>query len=361
MITRKACLNGVQWREILRHRRQYGEFNAARVTLVQKVSRYDFEKSMHSDLPEQDLKKMLVSRGSDLASLLARRDRHQICVREILEYLRQRGTEVRVRDVDSYEVEDVEWADVVLSVGGDGTFLRTSSKLMSTDTPLVGLNSDPERSEGLLCASWPHTNYSSQSEVLDKLFTGKFKWKLRHRIRVQVGRHHLPVLVLNEVFIGEQDAHHTSYYEITCDSDVSEKQKSSGLVIYTGTGSTAWVYNINRMGDAKVQQLLQIVKEKSSSIHISPDLVNKVMTKFNQSVVYNGSQPTMSYAVREPITRGIFSATHTQGTAKQITVKSRGWEPGLFIDGWYHCKFPEGTVAKFEMRLNDALRTVELI
>ena len=45
----------------------------------------------------------------------------------------------------------------------------------------------------------------------------------------------------------------------------------------------------------------------------------------------------------------------------RITVKSRGWEPGLFIDGWYHCKFPEGTVAKFEMRLNDALRTVELI
>ena len=59
MITRKACLNGVQWRAILRHRRQYGEFNAARVTLVQKVPRYDFEKSMHSDLPEQDLKKMV--------------------------------------------------------------------------------------------------------------------------------------------------------------------------------------------------------------------------------------------------------------------------------------------------------------
>ena len=45
----------------------------------------------------------------------------------------------------------------------------------------------------------------------------------------------------------------------------------------------------------------------------------------------------------------------------RIIVKSRGWETGLFIDGWYHCKFPEGTVAKFEMQLNDALRTVELI
>ena len=28
---------------------------------------------------------------------------------------------------------------------GDGTFLRTSSKLMSPETPLIGLNSDPER------------------------------------------------------------------------------------------------------------------------------------------------------------------------------------------------------------------------
>ena len=32
---------------------------------------------------------------------------------------RQRGTEVRVRDVDNYEYEDVEWADAVLSVGGE--------------------------------------------------------------------------------------------------------------------------------------------------------------------------------------------------------------------------------------------------
>ena len=32
----------------------------------------------------------------------------------------------------------------------------------------------------------------------------------------------------------------------------------------------------------------------------------------------------------------------------------------LFIDGWYSCDFPEGTVATFEMRSCDALRTVEL-
>ena len=61
---------------------------------------------------------------------------------------------------------------------------------MSADKPLIGVNSDPERwvgllcinlnysynrSEGLLCAGWPHADGSSQSEVLDKFFKGEFK------------------------------------------------------------------------------------------------------------------------------------------------------------------------------------------
>jgi len=59
MNTRKAWLNGVKWKTILYHRCRYGDFKADRITLVQKVPRYDFEKSLHSDLPEQDLKRMV--------------------------------------------------------------------------------------------------------------------------------------------------------------------------------------------------------------------------------------------------------------------------------------------------------------
>lgn len=46
-------------------------------------------------------------------------------------------------------------------------------------------------------------------------------------------------------------------------------------------------------------------------------VVTIVMEKFNQSVVFDGSQPIMAYKVREPITRGIFSAIHTQGTTER--------------------------------------------
>lgn len=44
----------------------------------------------------------------------------------------------------------------------------------------------------------------------------------------------LPVLALNEVFIGESLSSRVSYYEIQIDSGVMVKQKSSGIAICTG-------------------------------------------------------------------------------------------------------------------------------
>jgi len=53
----------------------------------------------------------------------------------------------------------------------------------------------------------PYIRVDTQYAVGIQVFFSSCRWKLRHRIRVQVGTQHLPVFVLNEVFIGEQDAH----------------------------------------------------------------------------------------------------------------------------------------------------------
>jgi NAD+ kinase len=49
-----------------------------------------------------------------------------------------------------------------------------------------------------------------------------------------------PRLALNEVFMGESHAARVSYYEIQVDDGPLMKQKSSGVTICTGTGSTSW-------------------------------------------------------------------------------------------------------------------------
>lgn len=49
-----------------------------------------------------------------------------------------------------------EWADVVVPIGGDGTFLLTASRacpIFCNQKPIVGFNSDPDRSEGRLMLS----------------------------------------------------------------------------------------------------------------------------------------------------------------------------------------------------------------
>lgn len=47
-------------------------------------------------------------------------------------------------------------------------------------------------------------------------------------------------LALNDVFIAEAHAARTTYYELQIDDQPIRKQKSSGIIVSTGTGSTAW-------------------------------------------------------------------------------------------------------------------------
>ena len=66
-----------------------------------------------------------------------------------------------------------------------------------------------------------------------------------------------------------------SYYEIQIDGGPLEKQKSSGLCISTGTGSTAWSYNICKLHPTATRDLLRIaqsvLKRKNTDVYTSAD------------------------------------------------------------------------------------------
>ncbi|VDQ03459.1 unnamed protein product [Trichobilharzia regenti] len=57
--------------------------------------------------------------------------------------VRGRGLEVRVVDRRTYSMDSVNWADVVFTAGGDGTFLFGASKILHPNKPVIGLNTDP--------------------------------------------------------------------------------------------------------------------------------------------------------------------------------------------------------------------------
>lgn len=65
---------------------------------------------------------------------------------------------------------DVNNADVVVPIGGDGTFLSAASNVLNNKKPVIGFNSDPNRSEGHLCIPKQYSqNVKAAVEKLQKV------------------------------------------------------------------------------------------------------------------------------------------------------------------------------------------------
>lgn len=70
----------------------------------------------------------------------------------------------------------------LLNSGGDGTFLMGASKILNDRKPIVGLNTDPLRSEGYLCL--PKYFSENIESAVEKISKGSFYWFLRKRLRI---------------------------------------------------------------------------------------------------------------------------------------------------------------------------------
>lgn len=388
-------------------------FIPRKALILTKFSRYEFEKRRHPGLSEDELKRNLEERGSDYQSLLHHHGIHTQNRDLVVDTLRQKGIDTRVVNRFNYTDTNIEWADVIFTTGGDGTFLMAASKIHSRDKPVVGINSDPSRSIGYLCLPAVYTQ--SFPNALEKLMSGKFKWKWRQRIRVTlIGEkafdkpielhdqqlqypeyrfldcwqdehrhtdspkpeptntipdcskkqtHQIPVRALNEVFVGESLSSRVSYYEVSIDNNPRVKLKSSGLTACTGTGSTSWSFNINKLTPQCVQQLLKIVNEEAGTSlpYNSSKLVEQVTERFNNSLIFDPSVSHMAYTIRDPVVFGTDFSSKPRGFANRIEVRSRMFDACLVIDGGLSFVFNDGAMALLEIFEEDALRTVTLL
>uniref|UniRef100_A0A8D0DBB5 NAD kinase 2, mitochondrial n=1 Tax=Sander lucioperca TaxID=283035 RepID=A0A8D0DBB5_SANLU len=390
---------------------QKAGFKPEKVAVVTKTTRYEFElqRYRYAGLSEEDFKQLLAMKGSSYSGLLERHNIHTNNVEHIVKSLRGEGIEVQVVKRGEYDEEVVRWADAIISAGGDGTMLLVASKVLSKDKPVVGVNTDPERSEGHLCLPVRYTHVFP--EALEKLCRGEFRWLWRQRIRLhlegtginptpvdlheqqlsleQHSQAHrtlhdsvskprlLPIRSLNEIFIGESLSsrmklnsfkphvnlllHRASYYEISVDDGPWEKQKSSGLSICTGTGSKAWSYNINKLVEQSVEEVLKIGKSQTGlDIPLNRDFIEKVTDEYNESLVFSPDERRLFYSIREPIVNRVFSSSRQRGFASKVSVRSRCWDACMVVDGGTSFEFNDGAIATLSMSEEDELRTVDL-
>lgn len=130
------------------------------------------------------------------------------------------------------EFRDTHGYDLVVALGGDGTFLDVSHHVR--DVPMLGVNSTPSTSVGAYCGATSRTFL----EIITAIRQGRLEPTSLARLSLVLNGHPIIEPVLNEALIAAQTPADTSRYVLEV-LRKKEHQKSSGLYISTASGSTA--------------------------------------------------------------------------------------------------------------------------
>ena len=125
--------------------------------------------------------------------------------------------------------------DIVVAVGQDGLVANTLKYL--DGQPLIGVNPDPMRFDGVLLPFKPDDVELIVKEVLNK--NRSFKEITLAKATLNDGQ---SLLGVNDIFIGQKT--HVSAQYILNQNDKNERQSSSGIIVSTGLGSTGWFKSI---------------------------------------------------------------------------------------------------------------------
>jgi NAD kinase len=150
-----------------------------------------------------------------------------------LDAVRKLFAQARVISQEKLSRSSAARADLVLAVGGDNHFQHVSHFVGRQW--ILGVNSDPQSSEGSLTCFTPDTLRRAAPAIL----AGKVRVEDWTRLQVRIDGRQIEPLALSEVFLGEMSRAQMSRNEIMIGRR-SEIQKSSGLLAVTGAGSGGW-------------------------------------------------------------------------------------------------------------------------
>lgn len=370
-----------------------------RILVVSKTTRYENEISRAAALQH----------GSNVELLRRTHEVHEAAVQALVAGLQKLPWPIEVKVVKSYDglhhptlvPEDIDSVDVVFSAGGDGTFVRTASFVEGSAAPvLIGVNTDPSRSEGFLCVDHSIGGVGRSlcggdpakrmSYILERLCADQAVCVERQRIRVErvpigsgyseegdghsdsspsKGRsnsNNLRILALNDVLVAENMAQKTSYYDFIflpalksslsgVSSEIQEKHKSSGILISTGTGSSAWHRTTGSVEPRKLQRILRFALKKKNVSHVD---LKRIADQYNESLIFAPNLEFMRFTVREPIVNGVFSCDYPSGSARRIVLRPRSEDLRIFVDGQHIAPLLSNHEARFSVEPEDALRCV---
>lgn len=247
--------------------------------------------------------------GSDFSDYMQEDERYRKAISEAYGKLEEIG---RVQVVDREYVPNFIFGDedIVVAIGQDGLVANTMKYL--SGQPLIGVNPDPSRWDGVLL---PFEVGDLKLVVQDVLKNKRLiKEVTMAKASLNDGQ---MIYAVNDLFIG-QKTHVSSRYRIQL-GDRYEFQSSSGIIVSTGLGSTGWLKSI-------ITGAANIVKRISNG---------KTGIQQEKSMPWDANY--LYFSVREPFPGKIYKTDIVFGkiTARQpLIILSQMPENGvIFSDG----------------------------
>lgn len=152
--------------------------------------------------------------------------------------------------------------DIVVVLGRDGLVANTLKYL--NGQPCIGVNPDPDRWDGILL---PY-NACDLHFVLPGLLQDRMGIKEVTMVKATLQNGEC-LYGVNDLFVGAK-THISARYSIT-HGKASEQHSSSGIIISTGLGSTAWLTSIVTGASKIVDELSGLKKNKSGRKRSGPE------------------------------------------------------------------------------------------
>ncbi|CAL7944826.1 unnamed protein product [Xylocopa violacea] len=382
-------------------------YRPRRVLGFSRLSALEFLRIRNPNLSEDQILSKIKEIGQDSEEIFAEHQRQIVCEQNLAAVLKKLDISFRITKRIREATKCTKWADLVIPIGGDGTFLLASKLITDSRKPVFGINPNASRESNIFALP---SKYGTDIEsVFEKLRAGEYTLLMRSRIRtvmkgvglyrrpfhiheksrtrgerridkndkmsatkvlkpslhskiadaLQPRERTLPWFALNEVFVGEFLAARPITMVVQLENEETFQIRSSGICVCTGSGSQSWYRSMNVQSADTIRAIVEIATGKK----LSPEETNELLYKYNTSLMYPVEDLSMTYKIRE-----MYNSTRCtkhkccpdRVRCTKLTVISHGFDAGLVIDGCISLPFNDGTLATFDIRPEYSLKNIVL-
>lgn len=169
---------------------------------------------------------------------ILRRKEAQICIsNEFYDFL-YNHTKADLSGLEVFEGNNFT-ADMVLSIGGDGTFLKAASRVGKKEIPILGINTGRL---GFLADILP----DQMEDAFDEIYQGNYLAEPRRVLKLTCNGHVLKGYPygLNEIAVLKRDTSSMITIHACINGEPLNTYQADGLIVSTPTGSTGYSLSV---------------------------------------------------------------------------------------------------------------------